>query len=246
MKLHLVLKDAKKTFYYLTGINRSINPSHVTKLCSSIQEMGVVRPVIVAVLDFIDGVKRTYIIDGQHLINACIREHRDIPYIFIDIKDKADLIEKIALLNASSKSWVMLDYITAWSFITEDYKKLNNYYNIYDLELCSLAEILTGESSSISHTSSTSRKIKKGAFKITNEAENVDILNKVTDVLKIIPRMDRTANKYAVSEYVSFLRNSSSYDHKKFLKNLEIKKNDFVLATQEQGKLKEMFSKLSK
>ena len=83
-----------------------------------------------------------YIIDGQHAFNALLRNNMDIPYVTIKIDNKVQLVESIALLNASSKNWTLLDYITSWSCVSEDYKKLLHYYNVYDLELGNIAVVL--------------------------------------------------------------------------------------------------------
>jgi hypothetical protein len=57
--------------------------------------------------------------------------------------------------------------------------------------------------------------------------------------------MNRFENRYAVKEYVKFLRGTSKYDHKTFLAKLQKNKEKFILATQEEGKLSELFEKLS-
>ena len=227
---------------YLAGINRPVNPGHVTKLAKSLEKIGTVQPIVTAQLSFITGKPEFYIIDGQHKFNALIRNGSPIPYVVIDVKDKEDLIEKIALLNASSKSWCMLDYVTAWSSLIPDYVKLNHYFQVYDMEMGSIASTLANH---IAH-SDISKKIKSGSFRITNESENVSILNDLTDILKIIPRMNRYENKYVCNEYVKFRRSSKDYDHSKFLKNLDKNKDLFVLATQQEGKLSELFYKLKK
>jgi ParB-like chromosome segregation protein Spo0J len=65
--------DSTKKLYFLSGINREITPNQVTKLCKSVKKMGIIRPVLVVSISFIDGVKRTYILDGQHLFTALTR-----------------------------------------------------------------------------------------------------------------------------------------------------------------------------
>ena len=142
MKAQILKKDSKQSFSYLAGINRPINPSQVTKLANSVNKMGIIRPVVVAELSFIDGKKKLYIVDGQHLFNALIRNNMDIPYVVIDVKDKKDLVEKIALLNASSKNWAMVDYVTAWASLVPDYVRLNHYFQVYDFEISFLAGVL--------------------------------------------------------------------------------------------------------
>lgn len=241
MKNQILKKDSKQSFSYLAGINRPINPGQVTKLAESVNKMGIIRPVVVAYISFVDGIKKPYIIDGQHLFNALIRNNMDIPYVTIDVKDKKDLVEKIALLNASSKNWTMLDYITAWSSLSPDYVKLNHYFQVYDVDLATLATILLGGSVD---GSNTVRTIKNGQFKIVDEKVNVSILDYLTDLLKVIPRMARNDNRYASREYVKFLRSTKTYNHKKFIDNLKKSKKEFILATQQEGKLVELFTKL--
>ena len=241
MKIQTLKKDSKQSFYYLAGINRAINPAQVTKLAESVNRMGIIRPVVVAEIAFIDGKKKTYIIDGQHLFNALIRNNMDIPYVMITIKDKKELVEKIALLNASSKNWAIIDYISAWSSLSTDYVKLNHYFQVYDFDMGVLSSVLNNANVD---GSSLVRKIKAGEFRIMDEDKNVTILNHLTDVLKVVPRMNRFENRYLCREYIKFLRGTSKYNHPKFLDNLKKNKKEFILATQEDGKLVELFTKL--
>lgn len=231
---------AMQKLYLLAGINRGIIPSQVTKLAESIIKMGVIRPVVVAKLSFITGKMQTYIIDGQHLFNALMRLGIKIPIVEIEIKDKQDLVEKIALLNASSKTWTMFDYITAWASLKEDYVILNKYYNIYDFELNILGAVL-GEMS----TSVTTKNIKRGEFKVLNEKRNVEILNHLTDALNIVPRMNRYENRYFCEEFIQYLRTEGCrYNHKKTMGYLKKNRDKFILATQEGGKIQEMLKKI--
>jgi hypothetical protein len=244
-KLGWITESSKVKLSYLAGINRPINPSQVTKLCNSLMKMGNVRPVIVCEIDFLNGTKGHYILDGQHLFNALLRLGWEIPYVVIDVKDKQDLVEKIALLNSSSKSWTMQDYVVAWASLKPDYIKLNKYFQIYDIEISILAGILSN--GRVSSAGDITKTIKNGEFVIQDEESNLSIVNGITDVLKFIPRMNRFENRYVCSEYVNFRRTEGcNYNHKSFLKNLEDNKKQFILATQEQQKLSDMFRKLSK
>ena len=221
---------------YLAGINRPINPAQVTKLAKSLEKMNSLRPVVI-----ITGKSEKYIIDGQHMFNAHMRLGWEVPYITIKVEDKKDLVEKIALLNASSKTWTMQDYVTAWASLSNYYVKLNHYFQVYDLEIGELAAILTGN---VRGGGNISKIIKSGDFKIVNEQKNVEILNYVTDMLKLVPRMNRFENRYSIKEYVKFLRSTFKYDHKTFLIKLKKNKDKFILATQEEGKLSELFENL--
>jgi hypothetical protein len=59
--------------------------------------------------------------------------------------------------------------------------------------------------------------------------------------------MNRFENRYVCAEYVNFRRTTGcDYDHQKFMKSLENNKQKFILATQEQQKLADMFRNLIK
>jgi hypothetical protein len=234
--------NAKNTFAYLAGINRPIYPGQVTKLADSINKMGVVRPVIIAEFSFISGKKTKYIIDGQHLFNALIRNNMEIPYVTIDIKDKRELVETIAKLNASSKNWALVDYILAWGALIPDYVKLNHYFQVYDFDMGVISSILMDTTQD---GGNIAKRIKDGNFRIINEDKNVELLNNLTDVLKVIPRMDRFQNRYVCREYAKFAKSCSKYDHTKFINNLKKNREKFVISTQETNRLKEMFLELA-
>lgn len=244
MKINYLKKGSKKGFSILAGINRPIIPNQVTKLAESIKTMGIVRPVVIAYLNFIANVRLPYVIDGQHLLNALIKLGLDIPYVTIEVKDKKDLVEKIAKLNSSSKSWTMLDYIVAWSSINPQYKKLGEYYQIHDIELGILASILSGNVGTSG--GQMTRKLKRGEFKIVDEKHNAVLLGYIDDLLSVLPRMNRFENRYTISEYLKFVKNVPSYNHNCFITKLKRNKNRFILATQEEGKLNELFKELSK
>jgi len=229
-----------KKLHLLPGINREVIVHQINKIAESIKKLGILRPVIVAELDFIDGVKRLYVIDGQHLMHALIRLGYDIPYIVIKIKDKQELVETIALLNSSSKSWCLNDYVTAWSSLKEDYIKLNRYADTYAIEVSMVAAILSGNT--LVHGSVTTKIIKNGTFAVKNEARAIKLLDFITDALNIVGRMNRYENRYFISEYVKYVKEEAGdYNHELFLKKLKKNKQDITHAIQSDGKLVEKF-----
>ena len=249
-KKTLTLKTLKmsgnKGFALLAGVNRPIVPQQVTKLSTSLDKMGIVRPVVVSTISFIDGNKTTYIIDGQHLYHALMRLGWDVPYTEIDIKDNVDLAEHLALLNSSSKSWTMKDYILVWSNVNKDYVKLSKYFNTYDIELSQVAEILMNNTcGNHSGGSNISSIIKKGEFAIDDEKRGVTILNYVTDALKLVKRMDRMSNKLFIYSYVNFINSYDRYDHKQFLANLKLNKDKFKTVTQDPEEYKKLLKSIS-
>ena len=234
---------SKTKFMYLASINRPITPNQVTKLAESITAMGVIRPVVVSDITFITGKKETYIIDGQHLYNALLRLGMPVPYVHITIKDKAHLVETIAKLNASSKSWTMQDYVTAWGSINPDYIKLNEYFQQYDFELTVLAGVLANAPMS----KASSGMIKSGNFQVQNENSGRKLLDCLTDAISVVPRRFRFETKYFCTEYIQFFRvQGAKYNHTKFMNSIKKNKSRLNLAVQEPGALVELFKSCTK
>ncbi len=241
MKICYLKQGSKKGFSLLAGINRPIVPSHVTKLASSIELMGIIRPVVVAKIPFIGN--DVYIIDGQHLYMACIRLGVEIPYVFIEVQDKLHLIEQIAKLNASSKNWILDDYITAWSSINEDYKVLGETKKIYDMEVSYIASIFMERTNSSSGGYITNI-IKRGEFKIMDHIRGIQTLDICTEVLGILPRMDRYANRTFLSTFLDKYRAwGKVYNHKVFIEFLKKNKNKLILATQDPHEIAKVLEK---
>jgi hypothetical protein len=212
--IETVPANSNKRFYLMDRINRAIKPGQVSKLVRSIVAMGVIRPVIIANIDFIDNVKRSYIIDGQHLFTALLRLNLPIPYKTIEVKNKEELVEKIAMLNSSSLSWVFADYVKAWASLDdkEDYRKLLNYKQKYDQTYEVLSMVF-----SMSDRTVASKRIKNGSFKILNEKKGLEILNSLNDILPLLVESDRTSIRNFVGKYAKFRYMSSLYNHNKFI-----------------------------
>ena len=145
-------------------MNRDIDSKHVQKMVYSLRKQGCIRAVICCKTNLIEGVEKLYIIDGQHLATALEREGQPIPYIEYTVKSEEDLIDKMAYLNNSSKSWDLTNYINAWKMIKPDYMKLFKWKNLYDLEPTMIAAIAQNM---VSIRYST-RPIKDGTFVISN------------------------------------------------------------------------------
>lgn len=229
LNIKIMPKDGKG-FDFLISLNRILRPGKVTVLAKAIEKMGVIRPIVAAEFTYL-GKKGLYIIDGQHLYHALLRNNMDFPYVEIKITDDMDLVETMATLNNTSKSWALVDYIQAWSYVNPNYKILMKHFNTYDLEILQIASILHSNKVLVMD-SSTSKAIKNGQFNVTNEEKCIKLFDCITDTLKIIPRMDRMSNKTFVSAYVDYYNSTKKYDHHKFLEFLKknIKKLQFVTA----------------
>ena len=248
MKLMFLSNKSTKGFSLLAGINRPIAPSHVTKLATSIDHAKMVtRPVLIANINFLDGKNVKYIIDGQHLYTACMRLNIDIPYVEIGISDINHLVETIALHNASSKSWTLLDYVQSWKIVNKDYVTLQQLYVRYDIELSQIAEILHKGYSTASARAGGSiamaKLIKAGTFSVRDKDASIILLNRITDALKIVPRMDRGSNKLFITTF-SMYSMQPNYDHKATLNFLKANKDKFALSTQDPEEFNKLFDKI--
>lgn len=194
-------------------INRGIDSKHVQKMIASIRKMGILRCVITTTTNIIEGVTKTYIIDGQHLATALEREGASIPYVEINVESEEDLVEKMAYLNNSSKSWDLMNYINAWKMIRPDYMKLFKWKNMYDIEITMLA-IIGVNNAGFRYTTSS---IKTGTFKITNPLAE-QMCKDFNDIFLKIGMSERTVKFQFLT---AFLQAYGTYDHKKVMSNLD-------------------------
>jgi hypothetical protein len=219
MIMNMIGKDLKikhttnySTFSILP-MNRGVDSKHVQKMISSIRKMGVLRCVITTTTNIIEGITKTYIIDGQHLATALEREEQPIPYIDIEITSEEELIQKMAYLNNSSKSWDLMNYINAWKMIRPDYMKLFKWKNMYDIEISMLAAIGVNNYAMKSNTG----VLKTGQFQITNPKAE-EMCKQFNDIFLKIGTTDR----YVKFNFLSaFLQAGSSYNHEKVLANID-------------------------
>jgi len=237
-----ITPDSLLSFLFLAGINRPVILPHIKRITKSIKKLGVIRPVIIARLSFIEGVEGHYIIDGQHLFTACLQLNINIPIVYITIKDQRELVEAIALLNSSSKSWTMKDYIRAWGSIYNDYKVLNKTADKYNMDVRFVANVLrdTGGASA-----SSAPFIKNGTFKIVNKTKAEKYLKQLDDAFNIIPRLNRWENR-TMHEVLYDIMRTDYYSHTKLLAFLRKEKNKLILATGDRDTLRTFFNKAFK
>lgn len=241
MPLEILRKDSNKGIGILSMVNRPITPSHVTSIATSIEKIGIIRPVVVANLNLKD-YKGKYMIEGQHLYTACMRLNKDIPYVEIDISTEEELVEILAMLNNSSKPWTLKDYVQSWSYIRPAFKKLAKYREMYDLELVAIAGILH-KSANIFQSMHI---IKKGELVIKDEALAVKVMEYTNDILAVFNKFDRKNARKLVNAYVQYVTaNHTSYNHKKFLTNINKEKSKLELVIANPDTVTDFFYKMS-
>ena len=211
---HIKSKTTTKydMFSYLP-MNREVTSKHVESMVKSINKMGCIRDVITVTTNVFEGTTKTYVIDGQHLLNALIRQNAPVTYRSLNLNTVEEIVTCMAMLNNSSKSWNLLDYVNAYKVVNNDYMKLLKYINIYNLEPTMIAMIATNTHKS----TSISKLIKEGSFSISNSKTEV-MCKEFSDIFLKIGKADRWV-KFNFLEV--FLSVYGVYNHKKALVNLD-------------------------
>ena len=224
----------------IDSLNRDVIASHGNKLAKSMRFMGNIRPIVITKMKYKSNSYKFYVIDGQHAYTALKSLGvTEIPVVEVPVKSLESLVETIALLNSSSKSWTLKDYVIAWSNIHQDYNVLNNLYEKYDMELSIIAAIATGNT--VANSSPGTRLIKTGAFRILNLEETEQKLSDINEILNLLPRMDRAANRYFILSLLNVF-NEITYTrkhHKQLLKYVEGNRETLKFALNNVNELKE-------
>ena len=211
MKLSIKHTTDYKKFSILP-MNREIKSQHVEELVESVRNMGIIRPVVACETDVVEGEKKLYIIDGQHLATALERENIPIPYTIIDVENEVDLVHKMGKLNNSSKSWALLDYVNAYKFCNNDYMKLLKYKNLYNLELMMVAALCRNHYS----FNLNSKIIRSGEFEITNSKVE-SMCKDFSDLFIMLANVDRGIK---FSFLAAFIQSYGKISQKNVLNNL--------------------------
>lgn len=228
MKVEIIPFNSKKKLYVLpNGINRAVTSFHVNELVQSIELMGITRAAILIELSFLEDEKKTYILDGQHLREATNKLSMDLPVVYVNPKNVTTIkhvIEIVARLNNSSKSWNLGDYVNSWSKCPETrsaYKTLMVYQDKTNLGYSTLAMVCQPYTISM-HTHS----IKDGSFKITNKSVSEAIIENITDIFQEFKRGYASEIRVLVQGYIMFYvektkKGNNTLNHSKFMNNLK-------------------------
>lgn len=198
-------------------MNRNTNPKIIELMVKSIRTMGVIRPVVCVRTSIYDGTMRTYIVDGQHLFKALQRESLPIPYCYIEVKTELEIVHKMALLNNSSKSWTLVDYVNAWRYYKSDYGILKELASDYNLEVLIVSQICNNTKGA-GNMAGGSSILKQGDFCITNPKAK-EMCKLFSDLFIAIGRADRWVKHQFL--YVFLQAYGPKYNHEKTLTNIQ-------------------------
>jgi hypothetical protein len=199
LKTNLRWLKENETLNFLPGVQRTLVLRHVERIVQSIMLYGMIRPIIVVEIDFIDGYLRKYIADGQHTLTACMRLGVPIPYVVVDgITNYDELTKLVAMVNSSSKSWKQEDYINAWAQSKQDYKQLLYLKRKYDLDFDVVINAATGKGGG-----EQIALMKAGNLVMADFAKSELVCNRVSNLLILIPKMDRWSTKALIRAAVT-------------------------------------------
>jgi hypothetical protein len=167
-------------------------------------EFGILRvPVIVYTRLF--GKLDYYIVDGQNMVSALIKaDQKEAECKIFESDDMVYIIETIARLNNTSLQWKIDNYVDAYCYMPgkEDYKLLKVHHLSTGFNYTVSSKILSG----------TTGGIKNGTFKI-----NCSDADTMTKYLVDASSLFNTNNSKFMLAYITFVRGTKNYDHKKFI-----------------------------
>ncbi len=212
-------------FHRLTTVQRGIDNKHVSKIESSLGVMGQLRPIICARLPFIEGNQKIWVVDGQHTLEALIRRGDVIAYILIDIKDEKELVNKIAKLNTSAKSWALYDFVHAWAYLEANtsYRHLLKASNAYDMSISALACCYSRTDMRDSEV------IKNGEWELMDKVNGDILIGHLNEIFRYIPKSNRMTSRMMIESYVKmYYHQKSTYNHVSFMTYVAEMKEEII------------------
>lgn len=224
-----VLTTTSYKKFHLLPMNREIISSHAEKMAKSILAMGIIRPVVCCETNCLEGINKLYVLDGQHLLTGLERLKKAVPYIKISVKNELDIVMKMGLLNSSSKSWNLIDYVNAYKMYIPDYMQLFKLKNLYNIDITMLAVI--GSLNPKYDSGTGVAPLKSGDFKMINSnAENT--CKEFTDLVDLLDNPDRSIKRKFLR---AFMHSVGTYDKSQVVKNIAKHKHELNLMGNENS-----------
>lgn len=211
-----------ESIHLLHGINRDVVQSHVKTMDRSLQLMGQTRPIITSRFNFVDGVMRRYVIDGQHLGQALYNRDEEMEWMDIKVASEVDLITKLSFFNATSKSWMLSDYVKSWSWLEdkEDFKRLLKLHNMLGTSVNTLVMNLSLIDPRASKAAG--HPVKNGTFEIKSVSIGTKCAKEFAEVTKVLPSSSRVSIRLFCKAFSYwFHEHHISYDQAKFIKHVQ-------------------------
>lgn len=183
-----------ETLHFLPGspgVQRIIRANHVSTLTNSVNIYGLLRPVIAVEVDFLEGVKRLYIVDAQHGFLSAMRLGLPVSYVVVpNINNHDDLTTLVSTFNSSARSWTQGNYINAWAQSKKDYQQLLFLKNKYGFDFDTVMVAATGVDGSF-----YVKKMKEGKFTMPDFKKTQLACQRISTLLTLVPKIDRWSIK---------------------------------------------------
>jgi hypothetical protein len=182
-------------------------------LIQAMNTYGFTVPMLFLLTDVMDGVKRMWLVDGQHrMITA---QFLGIPSYAVviekpEIKTKDDIVLFTASLNSKSKKWTMLNYVEAYNYLNyPEYETLIKLHNQYPYSINTTASLLAGKPG----RGGVSKEVHDGAFIVRDLEGTKDCLMFAAKLSKY----QRMTSRMLLS--LRIVMNNSKFNKARFLDN---------------------------
>ena len=197
--------------------NREIDLSHVARMTAAVISDGISRDIV---LGKIKGSPILYRLDGQHLGETLVAmELQEIDCRVFEHETKESMVLQMINLNNNSKGWKTIDYVNAWTWLSEINKKFTDYKILKAAlkrsEKMQETVIIMAYSQDCNRIE-MSKKVKKGGFKIKSEKIGIQLIKQIEECNQYI-KSSRSANQALIT---LMLDTDYKYNHEVFKKKL--------------------------
>lgn len=206
----LYLKDIKTLDF-----DRKLNPQQVEKILRAIQNLGILRLMVVLETKAISGTTEYYTLDGKHLKYAMMKSGIEkIECIIFKTNDLHQIVKAMAGMNNTQMPWTTENFVIAFkAMLLSDYNELYLYQLVNGFTYPICARIL-----------GNNMLVKKGTFKVVNKDAG-ELTNCMIDITNLL---GTNSAKFMLA-YILFFRSAmkTEYNHKKMMRKLAVAKQDF-------------------
>ena len=196
----------------LLEFNREIKSSHVKKMSKSIKKAGLLRDALIGDISEFDMRRKFAIIDGQHLLSA-IYNDKPIDEVPVKIKkyySKKEVIDDVAVLNNTQKSWNDTDYLNSWYSFGSDNEHFEAYQKLHYLHNNKFKDIPVGLLVEIYSLNKSKNLFREGKLVFPDESKSHKIAHLI---LEIRNRFNK--NGFSLTGFLYFCKQEKNIDFKK-------------------------------
>lgn len=214
LRYHVNVTHDYSKFYLMRG-NRPIQPAHLKRLRQSILEEYLLTIIVVS-----PGKNGLAIIDGQHRYE--IIKELGLPLYYV-VRNGYGL-DEIQRYNANASNWGMKEYLASFcqrGF--DEYKKFRDFKVKYGFGYYETYALLTGKHPG---NNDIQQKFFTGSFEVNGIREATRMADQI---MEIKPYFKHFRKRNFVWAMIKLLRSEPNYNHKEFIKKLELQSNSLQL-----------------